>query len=295
MVLVVVEELAATFEQLASRARRSRGCLSRCREPFPVEPLASGIVAVPAGLSPLRNRRRRSGASSVPSGSSGFRPRSGTAPVYVEIEIEVVCHVRWATPVSPAPGSRLRLDSDSKDTGRRGLLRPTRSSRARPGGSGESSIGPVAEFRVQAGPFSVALRRMADLETLMRGAEEALPEGQLEKQLAKGTPLRVKLGIDPSTRRHPPRPCGGPHEARPVPAGGPHRGADHRRLHGAGRRPERARHDAAGADSRARSRRTRRPTRTRPSRSSTASARRSGTTASGWTCRPRSSSRCSGR
>ena len=40
---------------------------------------------------------------------------------------------------------------------------------------------------------------MPELETLMRGAEEALPEGQLEKQLAKGDPLRVKLGIDPST------------------------------------------------------------------------------------------------
>ena len=40
---------------------------------------------------------------------------------------------------------------------------------------------------------------MSDLETLMRGAEEALPEGQLEKQLAKGEPLQVKLGIDPST------------------------------------------------------------------------------------------------
>src|SRR5918996_3865505 len=40
---------------------------------------------------------------------------------------------------------------------------------------------------------------MADLEILMRGAEEVLPEGQLEKQLSKGDPLRVKLGIDPST------------------------------------------------------------------------------------------------
>jgi tyrosyl-tRNA synthetase len=40
---------------------------------------------------------------------------------------------------------------------------------------------------------------MADLETLRRGAEEVLPEGQLEKQLAKGEPLRIKLGIDPST------------------------------------------------------------------------------------------------
>jgi tyrosyl-tRNA synthetase len=39
---------------------------------------------------------------------------------------------------------------------------------------------------------------MADLEVLRRGAEEALPEGALEKQLAKGEPLRVKLGIDPT-------------------------------------------------------------------------------------------------
>jgi tyrosyl-tRNA synthetase len=40
---------------------------------------------------------------------------------------------------------------------------------------------------------------MSDLEVLLRGADEALPEGHLEKQLAKGEPLRVKLGIDPST------------------------------------------------------------------------------------------------
>ena len=39
---------------------------------------------------------------------------------------------------------------------------------------------------------------MTDLEILKRGAEEALPEGALEKQLAKGEPLRVKLGIDPT-------------------------------------------------------------------------------------------------
>jgi tyrosyl-tRNA synthetase len=39
---------------------------------------------------------------------------------------------------------------------------------------------------------------LADVDILKRGAEEALPEGQLEKQLAKGEPLRVKLGIDPT-------------------------------------------------------------------------------------------------
>ena len=39
---------------------------------------------------------------------------------------------------------------------------------------------------------------MADVDILKRGAEEALPEGQLERQLSKGEPLRVKLGIDPT-------------------------------------------------------------------------------------------------
>jgi tyrosyl-tRNA synthetase len=39
---------------------------------------------------------------------------------------------------------------------------------------------------------------MADVDILRRGAEEVLPEGALEKQLAKGEPLRVKLGIDPT-------------------------------------------------------------------------------------------------
>jgi tyrosyl-tRNA synthetase len=38
----------------------------------------------------------------------------------------------------------------------------------------------------------------ADAADLARGAEEALPEGMLEKQLAEGRPLRVKLGIDPT-------------------------------------------------------------------------------------------------
>jgi tyrosyl-tRNA synthetase len=40
---------------------------------------------------------------------------------------------------------------------------------------------------------------MSDLDILTRGADEVLPEGALEKQLDKGEPLRVKLGIDPST------------------------------------------------------------------------------------------------
>src|SRR5918995_1713410 len=40
---------------------------------------------------------------------------------------------------------------------------------------------------------------MTDLDTLMMGVEEALPEGRLAEQLASGKRLRVKLGIDPST------------------------------------------------------------------------------------------------
>ena len=39
---------------------------------------------------------------------------------------------------------------------------------------------------------------MVDVETLMRGAEEVLPEGRLLEQLDEGRALRVKLGIDPT-------------------------------------------------------------------------------------------------
>jgi tyrosyl-tRNA synthetase len=34
---------------------------------------------------------------------------------------------------------------------------------------------------------------------LTRNAVDALPQGELERQLSKGTPLRVKLGVDPTT------------------------------------------------------------------------------------------------
>src|ERR687894_2829006 len=34
---------------------------------------------------------------------------------------------------------------------------------------------------------------------LTRNAVDALPAGELERQLAKGRPLRVKLGVDPTT------------------------------------------------------------------------------------------------
>src|SRR5215216_4647513 len=48
-------------------------------------------------------------------------------------------------------------------------------------------------------PGSSSCPGMADLDILRRGVEDILPAGALEKQLAKREPLRVKLGIDPST------------------------------------------------------------------------------------------------
>jgi tyrosyl-tRNA synthetase len=44
----------------------------------------------------------------------------------------------------------------------------------------------------------VTEREASDARFLLRNAVDALPEGALERQLAKGRPLRVKLGIDPT-------------------------------------------------------------------------------------------------
>ena len=41
---------------------------------------------------------------------------------------------------------------------------------------------------------------MSDLAALTRNAVKVLPEGELERKLALGRPLRVKLGIDPTAR-----------------------------------------------------------------------------------------------
>src|SRR3954452_10347633 len=49
------------------------------------------------------------------------------------------------------------------------------------------SIGPMTDSSGEAARF------------LTRNAVDALPEGELERQLAKGGPLRVKLGVDPTT------------------------------------------------------------------------------------------------
>src|SRR5438045_9489454 len=41
---------------------------------------------------------------------------------------------------------------------------------------------------------------MADISELTRHAVKVLPEGALERKLAEGRPLRIKLGIDPTAR-----------------------------------------------------------------------------------------------
>src|SRR4051812_3223874 len=49
------------------------------------------------------------------------------------------------------------------------------------------SIGPMTDSPGEAARF------------LTRNAVDALPDGELERQLGRGTPLRVKLGVDPTT------------------------------------------------------------------------------------------------
>src|SRR5215210_4474956 len=41
-------------------------------------------------------------------------------------------------------------------------------------------------------------RSKRDADFLLRNAVESLPEGELQRKLALGRPLRVKLGIDPT-------------------------------------------------------------------------------------------------
>ena len=59
---------------------------------------------------------------------------------------------------------------------------------------------PVSSVREapQSSIARVTEREASDAHFLLRNAVDALPEGALERQLAKGRPLRVKLGIDPT-------------------------------------------------------------------------------------------------
>ena len=85
---------------------------------------------------------------------------------------------------------------------------------------------------------------------LARNAVDCLPEGELTRKLALGRPLRVKLGIDPTA---PDIHLGFTvvlGEAARVPGPRPHGRADHRRLHGTGRRSERPLEHPPGAQRR---------------------------------------------
>ncbi len=142
----------------------------------------------------------------------------------------------------------------------------------------QSSIGPMTDSAGEAARY------------LTRNAVDALPEGALERQLAKGRPLRVKLGVDPTTpdihlghtvvlRKlrefqdlgHQVVLIIGDYTAR---VGDPS-GRSSARPAGRSRGDRRQRRDLRGS---------------RPSRCSTASAPRCAATASGWTCRWRSCS-----
>src|SRR3954447_22484406 len=63
---------------------------------------------------------------------------------------------------------------------------PGRTAQGRRAGA-NPSIGPMTDSPGEAARF------------LTRNAVDALPEGELERQLGKGRPLRVKLGVDPTT------------------------------------------------------------------------------------------------
>jgi tyrosyl-tRNA synthetase len=65
----------------------------------------------------------------------------------------------------------------------------------------ESSIAPDAaraQFRAVAGVFTARMNAREAAAWLARNAVDSLPEGELERKLSLGRPLRVKLGIDPT-------------------------------------------------------------------------------------------------
>ena len=74
---------------------------------------------------------------------------------------------------------------------------------------------------------------------LTRNAVEALPEGELERQLEQDRPAAREARRGPHHARHPPRSHGRAAQAARVPGPRPHGRADHRRLHRARGRPER--------------------------------------------------------
>ena len=116
-----------------------------------------------------------------------------------------------------------------------------------------------------------ALRVDEQLAALARRCDQIVPEADLRAKLERsartGKPLRIKLGMDPTapdvTLGHAVPLQRGP----PVPGLGPQGGADHRRLHGPGRRPLRPQRDTARPVRRGDRRQRRRPTSPRSARS----------------------------
>ena len=132
--------------------------------------------------------------------------------------------------------------------------------RERPRATRESSIAPMRESGLE------DTEAIADL-TL--GSVDVLPAGELERRLARGKPLRVKLGIDPTA---PDIHLGHVvvlEKLRQFQAAG-HVAYDHRRLHGPGRRSRAAARRCGRCSPTRRSTPTPGPSRSRPSRSSTA-------------------------
>ncbi len=74
---------------------------------------------------------------------------------------------------------------------------------------------------------------------LTRNAVDALPEGELGRQLARGAAAAREARRGPHHAGHPPGPHGGAAQAARVSGPRPHRRADHRRLHRARGGPER--------------------------------------------------------
>ena len=107
----------------------------------------------------------------------------------------------------------------------------------------QTSIGPDD-------PLGAARPSAAAAAWLARNAVDSLPAGGLEAKLARadrGPPAAGQARASTRRRRHPPRPHGRSAQAAGVPGPRPPRRADHRRLHRARRRSQRAHGHPSGA------------------------------------------------
>ena len=202
-----------------------------------------------------RNRPARRRASAVPSGSIRSSPL-----------LSLLEDIEEMRPGGFGAGRRGRaepsgaVERDHRGFGAVGPVSDSTCACERPRATRESSIAPMRESGLE------GTEAIADL-TL--GSVDVLPAGELERRLARGKPLRVKLGIDPTAPDIHLGHVGRAREAAPVPGRRARRRDDHRRLHGPGRRSQRPLGAAADALRRRRSPPTPGPSRSRPSRSST--------------------------